>query len=102
MTAVCVSQKLSPVRVHGPMPKLTQYAFLDPRSNKLSTVNANCTKNYPEVDNWLFPSCVHHSDSSLLADEWQLFMVDTRQLLATLPARQELDRSVECMLTRRS
>ena len=63
-----VSQKLSPVRVHGPMPKLTLYAFLDPRSNKLSTVNANWTKNYPEVDNRLFPNCEHHCDSSLLAD----------------------------------
>ena len=53
-----VSQKLSPVRMHGPMPQLTLHVFLDPRSNKLSTVKANWTNNYPEVDNWLFPNCV--------------------------------------------
>ena len=50
------------MRVHGPFDgpkvKLTLYAFLGPRSNKLSMVNANWTKNYPEVDNWSFPNIV--------------------------------------------
>ena len=46
------------MRVHGPMPKLTLHVFLDPRSNKLSTVKANWTKNYPEVDNSLLTASV--------------------------------------------
>ena len=56
------------MRVHGPMSKLTLYAFLDPRSNKLSTVSANWTKNYPKVDNpGLFPNCVHPDCESTAA-----------------------------------